>query len=228
MNTVIYTPTPNLKESLAFFQKLDFTVIADENATLVADGNLLMEINPDRFVRAGIKLYRNSWSDIAEELQNFTKVHQTETGYFLADPSNVRIYLIEGNSPFSVELPASKSALGNYMGLSLETTDIEESVVIWEKLGFKKSMGSMEQGWVAHTNDDGVTVSFMGPNTCPHLFFNPSLTYFNGGKNLPVIEKIRKAGITIAEEITFFNKEGIVDNVIIREPGGYGFFIFND
>ena len=29
-------------------------------------------------------------------------------------------------------------------------------------------------------------------------------------------------------KITQFNKEGIVDNVIIRDPGGYGFFIFND
>ena len=60
------------------------------------------------------------------------------------------------------------------------------------------------------------------------MAYNPSLTYFNGGKNLPVIAAIREAGIPITEEITHFNEDGIVDNVILRDPGGYGFYIFND
>ena len=32
----------------------------------------------------------------------------------------------------------------------------------------------------------------------------------------------------ITEEITCFNSEGIADNVVLRDPGGTGFFIFND
>jgi hypothetical protein len=68
----------------------------------------------------------------------------------------------------------------------------------------------------------------MAPNACPHLFFNPSLTYFNGKNNLQIIENIRKSGVDITEEITVFNKEGIVDNVILRDNGGLGFFIFSD
>ena len=54
------------------------------------------------------------------------------------------------------------------------------------------------------------------------------MTYFNGQKNLAIIEEIRELNIPIAEEITYFNSEGTVDNIIIRDPGGYGFFIFND
>lgn len=46
--------------------------------------------------------------------------------------------------------------------------------------------------------------------------------------NLAIIQKIRDLQIPITEEITHFNKEGIVDNIIIRDPGGLGFFIFND
>lgn len=46
--------------------------------------------------------------------------------------------------------------------------------------------------------------------------------------NLAVIKKIRELNIPIVEEISTFNKEGIVDNIIIRDPGGYGFFIFSD
>ena len=54
------------------------------------------------------------------------------------------------------------------------------------------------------------------------------MTYFNGGKNLPNIGKMREAGIEFAEEITHFSSDGVADNVIIRDPGGLGFFIFND
>ncbi len=68
----------------------------------------------------------------------------------------------------------------------------------------------------------------MKPNACPHLFFNPSLTYFNGKNNIDIIAKIRALNISITEEITHFNKEGKVDNIIIRDPGGFGFFLFND
>jgi hypothetical protein len=69
----------------------------------------------------------------------------------------------------------------------------------------------------------------MKPNICPHLFFNPSMTYFNGKEGNPkVIAKVRELDIPIAEEITHFSKDGSVDNIIIRDPGGYGFFLFND
>lgn len=82
---------------------------------------------------------------------------------------------------------------------------------------------------IIHTPaDDGFVISLMKPFSCPHLFFNPSMTYFNGKDNLAVIRKIREAGIPITQEITAFNTEGIADNVILRDPGGYGFFVFND
>ena len=89
-------------------------------------------------------------------------------------------------------------------------------------------MGNIEQGWVVFQNEEKATVSFMMPNSCPHLFFNPSLNYFNGKNNLAVIEKIKKAEISFTEEITHFNSNGMVDNVIVRDEGGLGFFVFSD
>ena len=89
-------------------------------------------------------------------------------------------------------------------------------------------MGDLEKGWAAFANDDGFKLSLLGPGSCPHMVINPSLTYFNSGKNLDVIAEIRGAGIPIAEEITHFNTEGVVDNVILRDPGGFGFYVFND
>jgi hypothetical protein len=89
----------------------------------------------------------------------------------------------------------------------LETTDIVKFIKVWQNLGFKKTMGSLEQGWITFQNGDGMGVSLMKPMSCPHLFFNPSLTYFNGKKNPEIIQKIRELGVPIAEEITHFNKK---------------------
>lgn len=229
MKSIIHTPTNKLENSLDFYNRLNFKVISDEKPLLVTDGKAIIEINPERFARAGIKLYKDSWSNEVSNLKKLTAVTKFEQGYLLSDPSGVRIYLIEGE--LGVDYTRQENSfgiIGNFSGLSLETTDISKSVTVWEALGFSKSMGSIEQGWVAYTSQDGLTVNFMKPLSCPHLFFNPSMTYFNGGNNLEVIKKIRAANIPVTEEITYFNKEGIVDNIIIRDPGGYGFFIFND
>ena len=103
-----------------------------------------------------------------------------------------------------------------------------KSAKFWSIFGYEITTGKEEQGWIVMTKEGFLPISIMKPFACPHLFFNPSLTYFNGGNNLPVIKKIRNLGIPITEEITEFNKEGIVDNVIVRDPGGLGFFVFND
>ena len=229
MHALIQTPCPSLEESLSFYTKLGFKIVSQENPTIVSDGKAFIEINPDRFARAGLKLFQESWKEEIAKLKALLPVLETEKGALIADRSGVWIYLIEGE--IGVELKAEENSfshLGNFAGLSFETIDIGAAAEVYEVLGFTKTMGGPEQGWAAYQHASGIGISLMKPNACPHLFFNPSMTYFNGGKNLPVIAKIKEAGIPITEGITVFNKEGIVDNVIIRDPGGYGFFIFND
>ena len=214
---------------MEFYQNLQFEVISESSPTLVTDGKALIEINADRTARAGIKLFADNWAETLTELENYTEIMPIDDGYLLSDPSGTRIYLILGEPPYTFsESKEAFSILGNYAGISLETTDISRSIAIWKAIGFNKITGTIEQGWISCQNDDQVAVSIMKPNICPHLFFNPSLTYFNGQNNLAVIERIRTLNIAISEEITTFNKEGKVDNIIIRDPGGYGFFVFND
>lgn len=228
MQTIIQTPTPNLQESLNFYKKLNFTVLSENNPTLVTDGKVVIEINVDRKARAAIKFYQSDWSDKLEQIKKHTKVIAIENGHLFAAPSGVWIYLLE-NEPPKVDLSAVKtSTLGNSMGVSLEVIDIDRSLAIFDILGFKITMGGIEQGWMVIAHQSGAAISLMLPNACPHLFFNPSLTYFNGKDNINIIENIRQANVEITEEITVFNKEGIVDNVILRDPGGLGFFIFSD
>ena len=228
MKTIIQTPTANLQDSLDFYTKLNFVVISKENPVLISDGQATIEINPTRFARAGLKMYREDWTEIKALLEKFTTVLDIENGYLLTDASGIWIYLMTGDIDIPTTEKLEKSVLGNFAGVSLEVVDMKRSFAIYEILGFKPTMGDIEKGWVVLTNEEGVSISLMKPNSCPHLFFNPSLTYFNGKNNPAIIEKVRSLGIAIAEEITHFNKDGIVDNIILRDNGGFGFFIFND
>ncbi|MEQ9298969.1 MAG: hypothetical protein RIF33_10415 [Cyclobacteriaceae bacterium] len=227
--TTIITPTNDLSESLDFYKRLNFTTLSEADPVIVAGGSAIVEINPDRYTRPGVKMYASSWGKVVEELKQKTVVHTISEGYLLNDMSGCWIYLIEGDPKFENPISEVNPALpGNFAGLSLEASDVHKSIGIWQTLGFSITMGSPEDSYCVLANDDDFKVSIMRPLVCPHLFFNPAFTYFNSGKNLEVIQKIREANIPISEEITHFNNEGIVDNIIIRDPGGYGFFIFND
>jgi len=229
MTIIVHTPTNNLQESLDFYTKLNYEVISKADPTLVTDGKVIIEINPDRFSRAGIKMYKDLWASEVDQLSQLTKVHKTSDGHLLNDFNGCWIYLVESNPTFdSSNKPSASGATGNFQGLSLESADMEKSIEIWKALGFNITMGALDKGFLVLSHNNGFGVSLMQPQSCPHLFFNPSMTFFNGKENLGIIEKIRKANIPITEEITYFNKEGIVDNIIIRDPGGYGFFIFSD
>lgn len=154
---------------------------------------------------------------------------EIEGGYLISDPNGVKVYLMEGPPAYSFDLAGLPQALpGKFAGLSIEAVDFEGTVDFWRILGYQETMGSVEQGWIAMENGSGIGISVMKAMTCPHLFFNPGLTFFNAGNNLSVIQKIRKVGIPIAEEIRVLNDSNLVDNIIVCDPGGLGFFIFND
>jgi hypothetical protein len=227
LQITIHTPTNGLSHSIDFYSKLGFKQLSD-HPVIFTDGKALIEINPDRYARAGIKLYKDSWREDIELIEMLTPVTKTSDGGLFADPGGVYIYVSQ-QGPEIPFVPAKTSfgVLGNFAGLSLETTDLAKSAALYEALGFVHTSGSPEAGYLSLAAE-GLDINLMRPLTCPHLFFNPSMTYFNGGNNMAVIGKIRSARIPIAEEITHFNKEGIVDNIIIRDPGGYGFFVFND
>lgn len=223
----IHTPTPDLKKSIDFYTRLGFFVDKTSEPTLVSDGDIVIEINSDRTARVGMALYGRKWGDVIPKLKSPT--HPCKGGHVCADPSGVWVYLMDGDASVIDRKDFPTTILGKCMGVTIETMDMVRSLAFWETLGFTISMGKAESGWVVVSAEGCPGVSIMKPLMCPHLFFNPSLTYFNGNEGNPiVIDKVRKAGIPITEEITHFNKEGIVDNIIIRDPGGFGFFLFND
>jgi hypothetical protein len=229
MNAHVITPTPKLSTSLEFYAKLGFTVIPANGSTLVSDGQVLIEIDPERTARAGIKFFDADHSRKLDALSGTFAIHRVEAGHLLSDPNGIRVVLSEREAPAADMKGITPGITGNFAGLSIETTEMERSVEFWSALGYAITMGEASKGWVSLEADGCPGISLMKSMMCPHLFFNPSLTYFNGKEGNPkVIEAVRKEGIPITEEITHFNKEGLVDNIIIRDPGGLGFFLFND
>ncbi len=230
MQTIIQTPTPNLEKSINFYKTLGFMNLSIKPNSVFSDGKCVIEINPDRYARVGVKLYRKKWdSNTIQKLRNITHVIEVKKGYKLCDASGTWIYLLNNNQGYNFNFASIQpSVLGNNAGISIETPNMEVSYDIWRLAGFAIQKGTIENGWVSLTNEENITISLMKPDTCPHLFFNPSLTFFNGKNNLSVIKKIRELNIPITEEITHFNTEEIVDNIIICDPGGLGFFLFNN
>ena len=55
---MLQTPTPKLSESVHFYKQLGYEIIENADRTYASNGQLLIEINPNRYARAGIKLYQ--------------------------------------------------------------------------------------------------------------------------------------------------------------------------
>ena len=228
MKVIINTPTPSVEQSIKFYSDLNFHCTSISDYHYAISGDLKIRINHERLSRAGMVFYNNDWSEFLNSYGEERAVESKDNRHFIADPNGIILELC--NSADYPTLPDHQSEVltGNFSGISIEAFDFKQSIAFWTKLGYKKTMGNEDSGWIAMSNDTPIGISLMKFNMCPHLFFNPSFTYFNSGKNLEVIQRIREANIQITEEITLFNKEGLADNIIIRDPGGFGFFVFND
>jgi len=227
MNIQIQTSTPKLAASLQFYRDLGMTVEEHDNCAFAYEAGITIKINYDRYARPGILIYEMDLLALKEKLSSDQVIIEYDNYIQLKGACGVNIYLLEGSPPVTPN-GSSKSILGNYQGISLETICMDKSLALWSVLGFELEAGEPSQSWMTLKNKAGVAISLMALNSCPHVFYNPSLTYFNSGKNDLIIAEIRKKNISIHEEVTHFNPNGEVDNVILRDPGGVGFFVFND
>jgi len=205
--------TPDFERSLAFYRNLNFQVEEHENFAWIYDSQVAWQLMKDRRCRHSIHFF------------------EAERDEVLQTPGGVLVYFHKEKAP---DLPERGEAippswLGNYAGISVEVLDLEAEIAWWERFHFKITAGEVGQGWCAMMSDDfPFGISLMKIGVCPHQFLSPSFTYFNGKKNLEIIEKLRKSNVSFFEEITAFNEQGLADNVILASPCGLGFFIFSD
>ncbi len=223
---IVNTIALNLEESLDFYRNLGFEIIELGEEHYAVDQSVVIRINDNTSDRKGLSLIKEDWKDEVDYLEKSVPVLNFGDRKLLSDSSGNHVYLENGFLNFPTI--SNNSILGNYAGISIEVIEFDRCVQVWTSIGFAIDSGGCDQGWVSLTNDQFGTVSIMKANSCPHLFSNPGLTYFNGSNNLKIIEAVRRSGVSIAEEVTVFNSDGNVDNIILQDPGGLTFFLFND
>jgi len=228
MQLTIQTPTADLNQSIVFYKKLGFEIQTQGSKIVAIDSQTCIEINPERTARVCIQLYQSRCDKTLLQLKDRTPIIKTEEGYLITDPNGVWIKLIEKTLDEKTIRSNSKSLLGNYGGICIETLAVSKSYGFWNLMGFSSASKDFSKGWIEMRSGTGDSISLLQAQQCPHLFFNPSLTYFNGSRNPKIIESIKKHNIEITEEITEFSSKGEVDNIILKDSGGLGFFIFND
>lgn len=229
MRTIIQAAAPTQEKSQSFYENASFKIEHSGENTYAYCNQLLLLFNDDPLARSGLRFYSDNWERILIDNHIESQMTKTDDGYIIKSPEGCTLYL-DLTEAYFIDPPAKteNSLFGSYAGFSLESTNLTHSIAFWKIFDFTVTSGNPAHGYIGLTNPGGFAISIMTYQVCPHLFIIPSLSFFNSGKNLPVIEKIRENGIHILEEITRFNKEGVVDNIIIQDPGGLGFFIFND
>ncbi len=224
MRLVIQTPTPDIDKSIRFYKTLNFEIQEHKSEVFAFDSKVIIRINPERTARVSIQLISSDWTAVKQA----SEIIPINDNHLVLDPNGIWVELIEKDTFIHTLNTNQSSILGAYNSISIETLNIEKSYTFWETLGFKASPIDFSKGWLSATSKNQDSVSFLKALQCPHLFFNPSLTYFNGTQNINIINEIKTRGVEVTEGITVFNTENIVDNIILRDPGGLGFFIFND
>ena len=96
MQASIQTPTNKLSNSQHFYQQLNFTSISKEQ-NIFSDGQVMIEINPDRTARIGINFYDVAWESFKEKRP--LPIVEVSDALVLSDPNGVLIYLKKGQLP---------------------------------------------------------------------------------------------------------------------------------
>ncbi|WP_282036409.1 hypothetical protein [Saccharicrinis aurantiacus] len=226
MSVKIITPTPNLTESLEFYKKLNFKVESSGTSYLVSDAKITIELSENKKYRKGFKISTSNKAELINKLSSHAILLNQDDDSIAVDRNGLWYYITEED--FTTADGSNQSILGTNFGVSIETAHMQHTKDLLILLGFKLQMENEEQGFIQLKTKGDFYISLMKPFSCPHLFNNPALNYFNGKDNLNIIDHIKTKNISVYENITAFNTENLVDNISLMDPSGIGFFIFND
>jgi hypothetical protein len=96
---------------------------------------------------------------------------------------------------------------------------MERSISWWQNVGFKVT--TRQKTWC--TLDDGkMKIGLYEKGSCPHVFRNPSLTYFESDM-AERIEQLRQRGIMFVQGE---GEIGMKGHAIAESPDGQYFFLF--
>lgn len=225
---------PDAEESLAHYRKLGYQEhVLSDAMYLFFDKASSFILNTARDARHGLRCFVDDIEMARRDWQEITVLYDSDGGFFCTDPNGVYLFFQSRTDSAQIlnKTDANEHCLcGVNYGLGIESGRFDTSLAFYTHLGYKSDKPANEKtAYITLTHDAGPPITLFKPNTCPHAFYNPSFTFFNGKEgNKKVIEDLTTAQVTIRQGISWFNPDGEVDNIIISDPGGFHSFIFND
>lgn len=222
----INLPTFSRGKTPRLFKNLGFVPAGKDllGQSLITDGNVWVRLDEESEYGPGLLYFAETVTPLPLG-ESVSEEVESEWAMEWKSPEGVSLTILQ--TPHD-EMPdntsSSLSPFGTFYEVSLMTTDFDASVVWWQKAGFFITHGNPATDNFITLSDDMIRVGLYRPGSCPHIFNNPAVTYFDG----EMAEKIvaaKEIGISFAQEIT--HKEGVISDGIVETEEGWHVFLFS-
>ncbi len=216
----------SIENSLSFyrrlgFQKTDGRETGNNPWVLLSDGDISVVLSGNRFPSPALTYFSSNLEQTAKDLRTkgvqLTEIRndkQKLSSTVLADPNDFGITLINfasGRIPKPDGIP--RAICGRYGEITIPTTDLDQSLAFWQKVGFALKQRNQLPFPRATVSDGMATIGIEQDGLSPSV----ALTYHV--EDLPAcIGKLKEAGIGIDREIVDDN--GNAYFITLRDPDG--------
>lgn len=232
---------PDLSASRAFYQKLNFQVLAQGEEpwpwVQLTDGQNLVLLNHDGQEYIGLNYFSTQLPDVVaklEEMEVEIPVRREEAGQLkqviFCDPEGFLVGLIEHNG---AQLPKPDGTplarCGKFGEFALPVADFDRAAAFWEQWGFYKLYQSQEPYTWGILGDSKIVLGLheiVGSDekvSEPLEFTQPTMTYFAADMD-ERIAQLKADGLPFAQELP--DEDGHVANAVLQAPGKERLFLF--
>ncbi len=224
---------PDIGKSLTYFSHLGFKESSKSNnnqSRFISDGTLLIELKQGTSPGSELTYYCDDPSLLIKDLndkgialtgdniktENCT-IHIVKAPQGISEQNPLAFIKMKPND-YMDDTKYPNAKCGAYGEISIPVTDLETSIIWWEKLGFKASMKT-KQPYPLTIMTDGYII--IGLHQSPH-FSNMTLSFFSPDME-PKVKQLRKEGLTEIKPVV-----GNTDkHVKLTTPGGQDIFLFS-
>jgi catechol 2,3-dioxygenase-like lactoylglutathione lyase family enzyme len=228
----IIVSTPDLEESLPFYKRLGFKVLAQDKQpnpwAQITDGVLILQLNQGQESFSGLTYFASDMEARVAKLEaeglSFAKKRELDGKFHQAiffDPNGCGVSLINADhSQMPKPERESFSKCGFFGEFSIPTEDMKASMAFWEGLGFRRTDGDDVEPYPwAIMVDDLMVVGLHQADDFSEII----ITYF-AKDMIERIENLRGEGVEYVWEKK--DKQGHVAGVRIEAPDGQSFYLF--
>lgn len=225
----------NLEDSLPFYEKLGFKIVAQNEEPFpwvqITDGLILITLNEDMMPYTGLTYFADDMADRIKALEEKGIVFEMKTvkdnEFFDAvlldtEMNTIKLINYDITKIFQPE-GQSNVVCGEFGELSILCEDVPKAMEFYKKLGFHVLQENLSDApWVS-LHDGIMGIGLYSAEVINHYFSSPAITYFapDMGKR---IQKMRDLEIDFHEEIS--NSDEVVNEVVVLSPEGQCFFFF--